>query len=340
MENTDTVTGGEPLSIDAAVERLVAAEAPPDLPKEQAESNAPIEDDADDETLEADADSEHIEGDDDGEEEQAEDDEEEEPETSKGRFAADNAKVRLEDGTIASIADLKKGTLLHADYTRKTQEVAEQRKAVETQSAEILASKQQLEQMREYNISLIRSIVPQAPPDPAMLETDPMGYMTQKAQFEQWAQHLQYLEAEQQRTHAERQAQAAETERQTADREWNTLLNVNPSLKDPKRADAFVSDLRKAGEALGFKPDEMKAIALDHRMALALDKAAKWDKLQANKARIPAKVEGRPPVKTSGKRMTPDAMRTRDTSAAMDRLKSTGSMNDAVQALLATSSKG
>src|SRR5690606_31327540 len=101
--------------------------------------------------------------------------------------------------TIVAVADLKKGSLLQADYTRKTQEVAEQRRTVETQSSALRQQTEQLEQQRAYAQSLIQSFTPQ-PPDIALLQTDPVAYMSQKANYEQMAGHLAYLQQQQQRS--------------------------------------------------------------------------------------------------------------------------------------------
>src|SRR5688500_16103369 len=49
----------------------------------------------------------------------------EEPEIKGGRFAPDTAKVTLEDGTVITVAELKRNNLFQRDYTRKRQEEAE-----------------------------------------------------------------------------------------------------------------------------------------------------------------------------------------------------------------------
>ena len=58
-------------------------------------------------------------------------DESEEPEIKGGRFAPDSAKVTLDDGSVTTIAELKRGSLFQRDYTQKTQALAEERKSFE-----------------------------------------------------------------------------------------------------------------------------------------------------------------------------------------------------------------
>lgn len=335
MENDDTSAGGEDLSVDQAAAAYVKATTTEEVPEDHSGVEDADESETTDDELQA---SDEDEGDEDegetDDEDQAEEGEDDQPESDQGRFVADNAKVRLEDGQIISIADLKKGSLLNADYTRKTQEVAEQRRALETQSSTLKATETQLEEQREYVTSLLQSIVP-PPPDPAMLQTDPMGYMSQKAQHEQWTQHLQFLQQEQQRTAQERQAKSSETEQETLNREWQALLAKAPELAEDKKRDRFVNDLKEHAQAYGIKPEELKAVAMDHRQALVLRDAIAWRKLQASKTQVAKKVEGRPPVQKGGKRLNPQARRVRQAEEAITRLKSSGSVEDAARAYLA-----
>ena len=324
--------GGAPeeLSLDEAAARFVASQ--PSAVEDQAEDDEdPTELTTDDE-LEADA-----EGEDEGEpgdEDQAEGDDEG-PDSEQGRFVADNAKVRLEDGTVVSIADLKKGSLLNADYTRKTQEVAEQRRSVETQSSALQQQQQQLSEQRDMMAQLLHSIVPQAP-DPTLASTDPYAYTRQKAEHEAWINHLQLLEQQGLYAKQQQEQESAQSRKEKGDAEWASLVEKMPGLKDQKRFEGFVKDIADHGKAYGFSQAELaEGVGYDHRMALVMRDAIAWRKLQASKPKMKSKVEGRPPVQKGGKRLTPDAQKARDSSVAMKRLEQSGSVNDAVAAYLA-----
>ena len=58
------------------------------------------------------------------------------PQTEQGRFVGLDAKVRLDDGRVVTVAELRSGSMMQADYTRKTQELAEQRRSVEARLAD------------------------------------------------------------------------------------------------------------------------------------------------------------------------------------------------------------
>ncbi len=324
--------GGAPeeLSLDEAAARFAATQSTAVPDQAEDEENAEL---TTDDELEADA-----EGEDEGEpgeDDQAEDEEEEAPESEQGRFVADNAKVRLEDGSVVSISDLKKGSLLNADYTRKTQEVAEQRRSVETQSAALKATEQQLSEQRELLKTLLTSIMPQAP-DPALAHTNAAEYVAARAVYDQYLGYIQHIEQQGEQSRQAREQETAQKKREKGDADWASLIEKVPTLKDEKRFSSFVKDIADHGKAYGFTQAELaEAVGYDHRQALVMRDAIQWRKLQASKPKVQSKVEGRPPVQKGGKRLTPDAQKARDSSVAMNRLKQSGRVDDAVQAYLA-----
>lgn len=269
------------------------------------------------------------------EEGQADEKDETEPETESGRYVAHNGRVKLPDGTESTVADLIQGNLRDGDYRQKTMAASEATKAAAAQSQAVKQREAQLAEQAQYVTSLIKSIVPESPPDPAMLTTDPMGYMSQKANYDQWQNHLAYLNQQSQQSAEQAKTEAAQRDRETANLEWDALLGAMPVLKDEAKLKRFASDVQTYGAKVGFKPEELARIGLDHRQAVVLDGYIKWTKLQANKAKVNAKVEGRPPVQKGGARLDPARAKARDTRAAMDRLNQTGSFADGVAAYLA-----
>lgn len=331
--DTDALTGGEALSMDEAISRYVASDTAPAVTDQAEDEDEQIDATTGDDTEATDEAAPDDEGD--SAEDQADtEDDEEQPQSDMGRFVADNAKVRLEDGRIVSVADLKSGSLMHADYTRKTQEVAEQRRSVETELAAFKADKELLEQQRTIVRDLVQQIVPPMP-DPSMLQADPMGYWQQRTAHEQWAARVQQLEQEQQRTQSERQAESDKQRMETANREMEALIAAVPELKNPEKLNAFAREIHDYGRTHGFTPEELTAVALDHRQAIILRKAIAYDKLQSAKPKMQAKVENRPPITKGGKRQSPDAQKAQSAQASLNRLKSSGRVDDAIQAYLA-----
>lgn len=345
-EETDTPTGGESLSIDQAAAAFLKATSAPEVVKDQSETDTADEsDETTDDELQA---SDEGEGEDDdgetGDEDETGDDEgDEEEESGKGRFAADNARVKLGD-EIIPIAELKAGYLKNADATKKWQDAAELRKGAETQSAALKASQEQLQTERELVITLVKNIIPPRPDpakaDPRSDKYDPAGYQAEQVAFDGWANYLTQLETDQQRTVQERQAETAKETEARVQKEWEKALEVLPQLKDPKKLESFGKDTIKYGQTYGYSPAELANIHHDHRQLVVMEKAIKWDKLQASKATVAKKVEGRPSVIKGGKRLNPSEHKARTASDAMNRLKSSGSIQDATAAYLASLNKG
>jgi hypothetical protein len=339
--DNDTQEGGEGLSIDEAAAAYAKATTE-EVQEDQSEAEETDEGDTTDDELQA---SDEEAGDEDEGETEAEDqaeegDEEDEPESDQGRFVADNAKVRLADGTVTTIAELKAGSLRNGDYTRKTQELAEQRRTVESQSERIKASEQQVNEQAQYVRELLTSIIPQAPDasltDPRSPNFDPVRYQNERAQYEQWTQHLQFLDQQKQQTEQARQAEAEKGMQERLAREWELAQNAIPELKSPEKLKAFGQEVLKFGATYGYSEEELATAHYDHRQLLVLKKAIAWDKLQQSKSTVAKKVEGRPPVQKGGKRLNPQAQRARAANDAISRLKSSGSVEDAAAAYLAS----
>jgi hypothetical protein len=344
MDNeTDSPQAGESLTIDQAAAAYSKAIAPKEVQQDQSE--AAEQDDSDTTTDDELQDGDEPESDEtDGEttdEDQAEDGEDtDEPESDQGRFVSDNAKVKLPDGSVTTIAELKQGSLRNADYTRKTQEVAEQRKSFESQSAALKASEEQLNQQREYVASLVKSIIG-TPPDPTLADPnspnyDPAKYQAEEVRFRSWAQHLTYLESEQQRTQQERQAETEKQTKERVEKEWAAALEKLPELKDQKKLETFGRKTLKYGAEYGYTPQELATIHHDHRYLLVMKDAIAWRELQASKATVAKKVEGRPPVQKGGKRLNPGEHRARVASDAIALAQKSGRLEDVAAAYHAT----
>lgn len=325
IDNPEGTDDTSPLSLDeaaAAYASLGNADGPDDgQPDTEQEAQDDVE-------LEAD---EAEQGDEPEDEGQAED-EPEEP--AIPAYVADDAKVKLADGTEVTVAELKNGTLRLQDYRQKTAEIAEQRRAFEAKSSEFQQLEQQVSADRDFMVQLMQSLMPQKP-DYSMVSVDPIGYAEQNAQYQARKEQLDYLVAMQQHTAQKRQADEAEASKEVRAREWQATLDHMPELKDPQRLSSFVGEIQKAGAEYGYTPAEIQNVGLDHRQVLVLRDAIKWRNLQASKSKVPAKVEGRPPVQRAGTRQSPEAQKSRDARVAMDRLKSSGSLRDGVAALLA-----
>lgn len=100
-----------------------------------------------------------------------EDDAEDQPDEAP-QEAAEDAVVKLPDGEETTVGELIRGQLRQADYSRKTAEVAEQRRSVEAQA-------QRIAQINERLIAGLESLIP-PPPDPSLAYSDARQFQERK----------------------------------------------------------------------------------------------------------------------------------------------------------------
>ena len=316
-----TITAKEPQGQPAADDDTAEAE--------DADLNA---EDVDDESLQADEDGNP---DDDG---QAEDDPEAEPESDQGRFVASNGKVRLPDGTVSTVSDLIQGNLRDRDYRQKTMEAAEVRKTYEARSSALSQKEQQLSEQLNYANALLQSFMPQAP-DQTMLESDPVGYMRARDQYERMVQHLNYIAQTQQQMTQAQLAEQQQRQAEIAQRERAKILDALPHLKDENKLRAFASEIQSYGPKWGLTNEDLAMIPTNSAYAVIFDKAIRWDKLQASKPKVQKQIENRPPVARGGKRPTPQESQQRHASELRNKAKQTGRVEDAAAAYIANRSR-
>lgn len=323
--NTPEGIGGDgDLSIDEAVKAYAAGST-------ESVSNDHEEEEQEAEALEADNSVDEEDGD-----QQADDDaSEEDPEDDAEPIADDRRKVKLDDGTVITVGELKRGNLREADYTRKTQAHAAEVEAFEAHREQISQFEQQLAAARDLNIRILESRMPQRP-SLDLLSSDPLGYIHAKEAYDSQLAEYQQLQAEASQ-YREQQARNAALERQERlAREMHMLHSKAPEFADASKRDAIAREMMPIAAEFGFSQQEVGNID-DHRLLLALRELARLKKASSGALKtIAKKVEARPPVQTGAKRASPGAQQARAADAAMNRLKQTGSLQDGVKAYLAT----
>jgi len=259
----------------------------------------------------------------------------EEPEIKGGRFAPDSAKVTLDDGSVITVAELKRNNLFQRDYTKKTTELKAEREAIDTRKSEVDQDAQQLSQFREYATWYAESFLPKRPePFAGDPSRDPIAYQTYLWAKEQWENHAQAYQAFQQSREAEEQKRTGETQKQAEARlarERDALLKAMPVLKDPVKGkatwDAIVSG---ASEHYGITAEEVNTVG-DHRMLVALRDALAYRRIKAKAPQVQAQVAQKPAMKP-GKRAAPQSANSKEQQVRSERLRNSGKLDDFVAA--------
>ena len=255
----------------------------------------------------------------------AEEEQEEEPTpTYKVKVGKDEIDVPLDE--------LLKGYSRTADYTRKTQEIAETRKAVEAERAKIEEAAR-LRDTYAQRLEVIEQMLNQdSGEDLATLkETDPIGYAVKVAEHAEREKHLNAVRAERQRLAQQQQAEQSERLKAHLAAEAQKLAEAIPDISDPVKGQAIRTDIRNYATKLGFSEQELAQV-YDSRAVTALYKAMQYDKLVSNKGEATKKVSQAPKMLKPGT-STPEARVSQEVKNMRGRLKKTGRAKDAAALL-------
>ena len=263
--------------------------------------------------------------------EDAPEEESDEPEYANGRFAADSARVKLPDGTTATIAELKEGQLRQSDYTRKTQALAEERKAVESTRERIGQATQQLQAMHEQAILFLEQRKPQRPESD--VSEDPMAHMDYQNKLIEYNEAKAQIETNRVQAQQALEAQNAEATNEYLRNEQTALFQAVPAFQDKAKQEAFVSAAADAVKEFGYSEQDVRSIA-DHRMILVLRELVKARRLQAKAPKVKGRLEGKPQIVKGSRRAAPNQAQSSAKKQRAEMLRNEGSMAAGVAALM------
>lgn len=254
-------------------------------------------------------------------EQEDDDGEQEEPQTFRVKAAGEEREVTLDE--------LIKSYQLGTDYTKKSQAVAEERKAVEAERHAVQEAKALRDQYAQQ-LGIIEQMLnqPQQTEDLDYLkETDPIGYAVKVAELSQKEKQLAQVRAQREMISQQQEYDRQQQMKQMIAAESEKLVAVLPEFADPSKGEVIRKDIRTYGKQMGFSDEEL-ANVFDSRAVLTLYKAMQYDKLQSAKPGITKKVAEAPkPIK-------PGVSKPRDSNSEeirklKSRAKSTGSVRDA-----------
>jgi len=268
------------------------------------------------------------------EEYEAQAEDESEVEQDEGEEEAEQPRYRVKaagEEKEVTLDELIKSYQLGTDYTKKSQAVAEERKAVEAEKARIEEARYLRDQYAE-RLQVIEQMLNQQPETENLeylKETDPIGYAVKVAELSQREKQLAQVQAERQRIAQQQEQERQEQLGHVIQAEARKLAEAIPEYADPQKGEIARRELREFGQKLGFTEQELAGI-YDSRQVLTLWKAMQYDKLQSAKPGITKKVNEAPKVMKSG------VSQPRDGNDEMKKLKArakeTGRVADAARA--------
>ena len=248
--------------------------------------------------------------------------EEDKPPVFTVKVDGKNVEVTLEE--------LRKGYSREADYTRKTQQVSEERRAFQAEAELVRTERQQYSQLLgSLQAQLQQNAAPQVDMD-RLYSEDPIEGVRQKELARDAEKvHAAIVSEKQRLSHIQAQEQYQSMQAHLAQQQ-DAMLKAIPEWSNPDKAKAEKTLLIEWGQKLGFSSDELKNI-FDHRAVVALRKAALYDQMMTKRGNI------RPAVNNGPKPAKPGAAgrmdNTTDSRRSQQRLAKTGRVNDAASAI-------
>lgn len=330
MEATESNTG--PMDIESAVELMVQPEETTEEVKEvaEAEEEQPEQDsydDADDDDEDAeveDVDESEVEEVDDDEDEEYEDTEENDesvdPDEKYHTVKVDGEEIQVTE------SELKRSYSGQQYIQKGMQQAAEVKKQAEEAYYALMRERESVQQLVQQAQSGM-NLIPPVEPDSSQFESDPIGYMEAKIQYDNQVKEynvnaMKFQEVLNRQSEAEQIARA-----EYARQEAGKLVELIPELADAGKASKFKENLVKvATEAYGYTPEEIAGIS-SHRDFLVLRDAMKYREMMAGKETVQKKVKKAPPIKAGAKKVRTNGDANRK---AREKLKRSGSIEDAL----------
>jgi hypothetical protein len=267
VQTTDT--------IEAAVDSLLAPA------KDEPKAEVAVEDEPE-EQLEADDEDAAEYSEDEGEEPDLTDDEDEESEETDVPKTPSLYAVKV-DGAEKQVTleELKRDYSGQAYIQKGMQEAAVARKEAESIFQTLQTERQQflatLENIQQQGVMR----APQAP-DIRLMDTDPIGYMQQKAHYDNnvqdyQSQQRQLYDQAQRHNALQEQARKEELQQQT-----RRLIEAIPEFGDPEKAPVLQNKLLQFASKYGLSAEEV-ASTVDARLVQVLYDAYKYNRLSAVK---------------------------------------------------------
>jgi hypothetical protein len=287
------------------------AEAQPEEEQSESESEEVEGAEPQDEALES---SEEVEGDE-------EESEEEAPRDEKFVVKVDGKEIEVPK------EELIRGYQREADYTRKTQKLAEERKLVESEFQQVRAEREYTSQLLGQLQQKLQEYEPPEPDWNRLEVEDPTEYARQWTSHQRRQQQKYAIQAEELRIAQLQNADAQKHIHATLAAETARLKEKIPEWNSPEKAKAEGKALLEYGQVLGFSEQELNTIT-DSRALLALHKAWKYDQMMSKRPEFQAKIKKAPRMVTPGSAGNVSS-KSSDLNNAKKRLAQTGSVRDA-----------
>jgi Tfp pilus assembly protein PilN len=257
--------------------------------------------------------------------EEAESQEEEVEELPRYRVKVSGEEVEV------TLDELLNGYSRTADYQKKTQSLAEQRKAVEAERIKIDEAARTRETYAQ-RLQVIEQLLQQQNQgeDLSALKTeDPIAYAVAMAERVEREKQLQAVQMERQRVQQEQMSHQQALLQKHIQQEQQKLVEAIPEFKDDVKGEIIRRDIRSYAKSIGFTDQELSQV-YDSRAVQTLYKAMQYEKLMANKGATTKKVATAPKTIRPGT-SNPQSSENEAIKKERAKLRQSGNKKDAVR---------
>jgi len=243
--------------------------------------------------------------------------------------------INGEEHTIP-LDELIKGYSRQSDYTRKTQELSEQRKSIEANQSQWNAEVQQIQAERQQYVSALQNVIENsmgsldqfATVDWDTLKNDnPLEYITKRDEYREAQDKVRQAQFQQQQAQQAYQQESQQNHRRVLQEEHGKLVAALPEWGEQETRQKLSGDIKEYALSQGYTTEEISSL-IDHRSLMTIYKAMKYDKASSPSV-VKKKVKNKPRVIRSGSPRTKSDENKTKRTAQMKRLRGTGHINDA-----------
>ena len=236
-----------------------------------------------------------------------------------------------------TLDELMKGYSRQSDYTRKTEKLSQERKALEERNAEALRRSEEAKIKRDEYAQNLRLLSEQLRAEPQidmdqLYREDPAEYVRVKADQDKRKELLQASIQEQQRLQAEKQAENDKKYQTYLAEQRELLAQKLPIYADKNKGPEFVKNLTNYAKEIGYTDQDIAQL-VDHRAVIMLANAYRYDKLKKANLKNKKVTKVSKVISSSSPKVLDDNEVAKRMKSKKATLKKTGKVQDAVSVL-------
>ena len=275
---------------------------------------------------------------------------EEEPEEEEDSEGTEERAVEGEEFVYAvningeehqvPLDELLKGYSRQSDYTRKTQELSDQRKEIEANHTQWNAEIQQIQMERQQYVNALQNVIENSMGNldqfatvdwDALKNSNPLEYITKRDEFREAQDKVRQVQYQQQQAQQTYQQESQRNHQRVLQEEHGKLIEALPEWQESQSRQKLSSEIKDYALSQGYTSEEIGSL-IDHRSLMTLYKAMKFDNASSPNV-VNKKVKNKPKVIRAGSPRTKADVGKQKHTAKMKRLRGSGHVDDAASIL-------